>query len=143
MTSIACSTALVAAFLALSGCANQPAAEPAMDSAGIGEAAPPPVIEPYEGDGMEIPLDGRSMAHFDAYMARVKKYTDESSFTTLEDAIEYLLVYDIGVRRDKEKLIAKLDGLTGYEILSKVGWRKPAPGKSQAEKGAADATIDV
>ena len=38
-------------------------------------------------------------------------------------------------------LIKRLDGLTGYEIVARVGWRKPAPGKGPAEKGAADAKI--
>jgi hypothetical protein len=138
---IACSTAVLAAALGLGGCATQPAGDTDMDSAGIGETAPPPVIEPYEGYGMEIPLDGRSLEHFNTYMARVQKYSSEKDYTTLEDAIEYLLFYDLSVNRDKEKLIAKLDGMTGYQVLEKVNWRKPAPGRSQAEKGAADAKI--
>jgi hypothetical protein len=105
------------------------------------QVAEPEVIDTYEGDGMEIPLDGSSLEAFDASMARVKRHSTEASYTTLNNAIEYLLVYDLEVRRDKEKLVAKLDGLTGYQVVAKVGWRKPPPGTSKAVKGAADAKI--
>lgn len=106
-------------------------------------AEPEPVmeIEPWDGDGMEIPLDGSSMEAWDRSMARVEAYSDEKIFITLENAIDYLLVYDLASYKDKEKLIKRLDGLTGYQILQKINWRKPAPGKGPAEKGAADAKI--
>ena len=39
------------------------------------------------------------------------------------------------------RLIKNLDGLTGYEIIGKVRWRTPAPGKGPAEKGATDASL--
>jgi len=99
------------------------------------------IVDDFDGDGMEIPLDGTSLAAFDASMARVKRHSSTSNYKTLENAIDYLLVYDIGARGDKEKVVAKLNGLNGYQVIDKVGWRKPAPGKGQAEKGAADAKI--
>jgi hypothetical protein len=101
----------------------------------------PEVIDTYEGDGMEIPLDGSSLEAFDASMARVKRHSTEANYTTLENAIDYLLVYDLEVKRNKEKLVAKLNGLTGNEVVSKVHWRRPQPGKSEAVKDAADPTI--
>ena len=101
----------------------------------------PEVIDTYKGDGMELPMDGSSLEAWDASMARVKRHATEASYTTLNNAITYLLVYDLEVRRNKEKLVAKLNGLTGYEIVAKVGWRKPPPGTSKAVKGAADAKI--
>ena len=103
--------------------------------------ADPEVTDTYEGDGMEIPMDGTSLEAWDVSMARVKRHSTEASFTTLNNAITYLLVYDLEVKRDKEKLVAKLDGLTGNEVVAKVHWRKPLPGKSKAVKGAADAQI--
>ena len=105
------------------------------------QLAEPEVIDTYEGDGMEIPLDGTSLEAWYASMARVKRHSTEASFTTLNNAIDYLLVYDLEVKRDKEKLVAKLDGLTGYEVVAKVSWRRPPPGKSKTVKGAADAQI--
>jgi len=100
-------------------------------------------FEPWEGDGMEIPLDGSNLEAFETSLARVKAHTSPENYTTLVNSIEYLLVYDLAAKRDRAKLASHLDGLTSYQVLEKVGWRKPAPGKSQAEKGAADATIDI
>jgi hypothetical protein len=111
---------------------------------GTGDSATAPTAEiadDYDGDGMEIPLDGTSLAAFDASMARVERHTSASNYKTLENAIEYLLVYDIAARGNKEKLVAKLNGLNGYQVIDKVGWRKPAPGKGKVEKDAADAKI--
>jgi hypothetical protein len=99
------------------------------------------VVDDFEGDGMEIPLDGTSVETFDASLAMVKRHTEEANYITLQKAITYLLVYDLGAKRSREILASRLDGLNGYEVIDKVGWRKPAPGKSRAEKGSADAKI--
>lgn len=101
------------------------------------------VIENYGGDGMKIPVDGSSLAAFDASMAKIKRNTEPKAYKTLSNAIEYLLVYDMAARGDKEALVATLNGLNGYDILGKVGWRRAAPGKGDAEIGAADAKIDT
>ena len=98
-------------------------------------------IEPWEGDGMQIPLDGSSMEAWDRSLARVKAHSSEPNYITLENAIKYLLMYDLKSYRDMNTLIARLDGKTGYEIIALVGWRKPAPGKGMPEKDAADAKI--
>jgi hypothetical protein len=140
----------VTALFVLSACAttqpqsasvSKPAA--ASTSAAAAPVAEAEVADTFEGDGMEIPLDGSSLAAFEASMARVKRHASEDNYITLENAIEYLLVYDLEVKRNKDKLAAKLDGLNGYEVIARVGWRKPPPGKSKAVKGAADATIDT
>jgi len=112
---------------------NTTAAAPATKA-----AAP---VEPWDGDGMDIPLDGSSVEAFDASLARVKAHTSEANYTTLVNAIDYLQFYDLSANRDRAKVVANLNGMTGYEVLEKVKWRKPAPGKSPAEKGAADAKI--
>ncbi len=101
------------------------------------------VIENFGGDGMKIPLDGTSLAAFDASMEKIKRNTEAKSYKTLSNAIEYLLVYDISVRGNMEALASKLNGLNGYEIVGKVRWRRAAPGKGDAEIGAADAKIDA
>jgi len=138
-------TLAVTAVLFTVACA-EPQSKPLADldqsvADGSEQISEPEVIDTYEGDGMDIPLDGSSVEAFDASMARVKRHSTEASYTTLGNAIGYLLVYDLEVRRNKEKLAAKLDGLTGYEVIAKVGWRKPPPGTSKAVKGAADAKI--
>ncbi len=109
------------------------------------EAQPEPVCEyePWEGDGMQIPLDGSSMEAWNCSLERVKAYSDEDTFLTLENAIKYQLMYDLKSYRDMNKLIERHDGMTGYEIIGQVGWRKPAPGKGMPEKDAADAKIPM
>jgi hypothetical protein len=123
--------------LMLAGCASvpAPAADPTPDKVYEFEA--------WDGDGMEIPLDGSSLEAFETSMARVQAHTSPENYITLENAIDYLLVYDLSARKDKAKLAHNLDGMTPYQVIDKVQWRKPAPGKSQAEKGAADAKIEL
>jgi hypothetical protein len=53
------------------------------------------------------------------------------------------MVYDLAAKRDRTKLASHLDGLTPNQVLERVAWRNPSPGKSPSEKGAADATIDT
>jgi hypothetical protein len=131
--------ALAAALsLGLSGCVATPAQQDAEK-----EVVKTYKFEPWEGDGMEIPLDGSSIDAFDTSLARVQAHTSEANYTTLVNAIEYLLVYDLASKRDRAKLAAKLDGQTPYQVLERVGWKRPASGQSKAEKEAADAKIEI
>ena len=87
-------------------------------------AAPAEETEAQEVDGMDVPLDGSSLEAFEQSLERVKAHTSEAHYTTLKNAIDYLLVYDLAAQRDKAKLAASLDGLTGNEVVEKVSWRK-------------------
>jgi hypothetical protein len=130
---------LVAATFLLAGCATQD--KLAFDSAPEPEQENAIEFEPWDGDGMEIPLDGSSMDAWKRSMARVKAYSDPDAYTSLEAALGYLRTYDLSARGSMDNLIEQLDGMTGYEVVSRVRWRKPAPGKGLPEKGAADAKI--
>lgn len=77
---------------------------------------------------MEIPLDGSSREAWEKSLARVKAHSKQSTYTTLENAIDYLLVYDLESRGNFDTLISRLDGQTGYEIIARTNWRKPAGG---------------
>lgn len=109
---------LMALALVLAACAGTapvegPAAESEMEA------------EPWDGDGMKIPLDGSSMDAFDRSLARVKAHTTPENYQALEGAIKYLLVYDLESYGDKNKLIKRLDGMTGEEVISNVKWWQP------------------
>ena len=121
---LASATALVLLLAACAATPGQPGAEE--------EAARTYEFEPWDGDGMEIPLDGSSLEAFETSLARVKAHTSRASYTTLENAIEYLLVYDLAANRDRATLAARLDGLTPYQVVERVGWKRPTPGKSKA-----------
>ncbi len=75
------------------------------------------------GKGLDRVMDGSSLEAFERSLDLVKITGSVGEYTSLLDAIEYLMIYDIGARNDREKLAARLDGLTGYEILAKVNWR--------------------
>jgi len=108
--------------LVLTACSATTSTRPA-EPLPAAQAAEEPV-EPWNGDGLDIPLDGSSLEAFDKSLARVKAYTSPSSYTTLVNAIDYLLVYDLSANRDRARLAANLDGLTGKEIISQVRWQK-------------------
>jgi len=105
----------------LSACAAAPA-DPTPQAEAPQQAAE--AVEPWDGDGMDIPLDGSSLEAFEKSLARVQAHTSPSSYTTLVNAIGYLLVYDLSAHRDKARLAANLDGLTGNQVVDKVSWRK-------------------
>ena len=123
---------LGALLIALAGCAatgsfcstsSSQAAEPAAQ-APVQTGPDPDVVDLYGGDGMKIPVDGSSLVAFVASLDKIGRNTSESSFITLNNAIDYLLVYDLCVERSRENLAKKLDGKNGYEIIEKVRWMK-------------------
>lgn len=131
-------TALIS--LVLGGCATH-SPQGAAQSAETASDEPAWTVEPWDGYGLEIPLDGTSMDAWERSLFNVKAYSKPEDYQLLLSAIDYLLVYDLGARGNKEILISRLNGLTGYEILSRVKWRKPAPSQGQAEKGSRDESL--
>lgn len=75
--------------------------------------------------GLQVPMDGSSVEAFEASLEEVQPQMTEAEFITLNNALDYLLVYDLSARRDRAKLYANLDGLTGEQIIERVAWRKP------------------
>ena len=87
------------------------------------------VADPYA-----MYLDGSASVSGDA-----RGVTASGNRLFVVNSSEHMLTYDLSVSYDKNRLIKSLDGRTGYEVLQRVRWGKPAPGKGPAEKGAADA----
>lgn len=113
---------ILAAFaLILSACATASSTQPSAEATPAPTAEP---IEPWDGDGMEIPLDGTSLEAFDKSLARVKAHTSPEAYTTLVNAIDYLLVYNLASKGDKATLATHLDGMTGRQVVDQVKWRK-------------------
>ncbi len=89
--------------------------------------APADAVDSAEGakaTGLDIVMDGSSLEAFEKSMERVKETGSESDYKTLEGAVDYLLFYDLGAQRNREKLASRLDGKTGHEIINKVKRRK-------------------
>ena len=100
-------------------------------------------FEPWEGDGMEIPLDGSSLDAFNASLARVKAYTSPEDYTTLSNAIDYLLFYDLSARRDRAALAAQLDGLTPKQVIDKVEDQRGSENRAMPGVKAPDSTNEL
>ncbi len=88
----------------------------------VDEAAEAEAAVAATDKGMQIAIDGSSLEAFDASLAKIKETASEADYTTLESAIQWLLVYDLGTGNDRAKLAKNLDGMTGDEVISQVGW---------------------
>lgn len=117
------------------GCFPAVAAEPgeeavetleaaAVDAAPVDASSPSEAAAKQFSEGMQIPVDGSSEEAFDESLEAIGKQATKAEFTTLNNAIDYLLVYDLSAKRNRAKLAANLDGLTGEQILDRVQWRK-------------------
>ncbi len=73
-------------------------------------------------EGMQIPVDGSSVEAFDNSLQIIKAKTTASEYSTLKGALSYLMIYDLSAKRNRAKLAKNLDGLTGEQIVDKVGW---------------------
>ena len=80
--------------------------------------------EAVEATGLDIVLDGSSLAAFEKGLADIKETSTAKEYSTLENSIDYLLAYDLVAKRNKEKLAQRLDGMTGRQIIEKVDQRR-------------------
>lgn len=119
------------------------AAAPSSPSASAQPAQKVYEFEPWEGDGMEIPLDGSSLDAFETSLARVEAHTTPEHYLTLQNAIEFLLLHELSVRRDKARLAKQLDGKTPNQVIEMVMGRGLTPDRKGAERGTGDETIDL
>ena len=77
-----------------------------------------------EATGLDIVLDGSSLESFESGLDKIKETATATEYETLEKSINYLLFYDLVAQRDRQKLAARLDGLTGAEVIEKVDRRR-------------------
>jgi len=80
--------------------------------------------EAVEATGLDIVLDGSSLAAFEKSLEDIKETSTTKEYSTLEKSIDYLLTYDLVAKRNKEKLAQRLDGMTGRQIIEKVDHRR-------------------
>ena len=78
--------------------------------------------EVAEVSGLDIPMDGSSLEAFEKNLEKVRETSSESDYNSIKAAFDYLLLYDLGSKGDPEKLAARLDGVTGREMLDRIKW---------------------
>lgn len=131
--------------LFLGACATQSKTNPQPTEDVSAEAAPEEpawAIEPWDGYGLDIPLDGSSMEAWERSLVSVKAYSEPGDYRLLLSALDYLLVYDLGAKGQMELLIKRLNGLTGYQVLSRVNWRRPPPRRGPLEKDPGETSLN-
>ena len=108
------------------GCATQsqqpmePAAETAPDDMAT--------IEPWDGDGLEIPLDGSSKDAWERSLLRVKAHSEPADYQLLLSAIDYLLLYDLGAKGD---IVDVADGYARNYLVPRAFAVRATPGALQ------------
>ena len=98
------------------------ATAPAISPSAPGSGPQDKPAAPEFGEGMKIPVDGTSLDAFEQSLATIKTKTTSAEYTTLVNAIDYLMVYNIAAKRDRTKLAALLNGKTGEQIVGLVEW---------------------
>ena len=93
------------------------AAENATEESSVPETLPP---EDQAQGIMDSPLDGSSVEAFSAGLLVVDEEATEKEYRTLMSALDFLLFYDVGARRNKERLYSRLNGKSPNEIIRVV-----------------------
>jgi hypothetical protein len=69
---------------------------------------------------MDQPVDFSSPEAVEETLQNIRDQEGEAAYKNLNSAMAYLLYYDLGLRNDKAKLHAKLDGQTPRQIIAKM-----------------------
>ena len=67
---------------------------------------------------MDQPVDFSSPENVEKTLEAIRQQAGEKEASSVNNAIGYLMVYDLSVNRDKNKLYEKLNGKTAKEILA-------------------------
>lgn len=73
-----------------------------------------------DGTGLDRTLDGTSIETFEAGLAQIREEAAPEEYKRLSSALQRLLFYDVGARKDRKLLYQRLDGLTGNEIIARA-----------------------
>ena len=80
--------------------------------------------EAADATGLDIVMDGSSLEAFEQSMEKVKETGTAVEYKSLTGAIDYLLIYDIGAKRNMKVLASRLNVLTALEVVQRVKWRQ-------------------
>ncbi|HEY5775215.1 MAG TPA: hypothetical protein VIS57_03945, partial [Xanthomonadales bacterium] len=104
-----------------SACAEQKdEAASALSSGKTTETAAPSATADGEVSIMDQPVNFSTPADVDKSIATVKEQAGEDAARELQNALGYILAYDLSIGHDEEKMYKKLNGRTPNEIISKM-----------------------
>lgn len=109
-------TALLMSLFLLTACADDSADTESSSAAAVagekGAAAQDTV--------MDQPVDFSSPENAEKSIESIRQQAGESPAKKLQNAMDYMMFYDLEVKRNKEALYKKLDGKTPNEIIAMV-----------------------
>jgi hypothetical protein len=114
-------TALSLAFYGISSCAEENK-EPVDEATAKSGAVTKKVAEqPSDAENsiMNQPLDFSTPEGIETSMQNVREQAGDKAYRKLDNAMKYLLYYDLGVKNNKDALYKKLDGETPEQIIAK------------------------
>ncbi len=87
-----------------------------------GTEATEAVAEPADEEVsvMDLPVDFSSPENVEKSIETVRQQAGELEALKLNNALGYILTYDLSLGRDKAKMYKKLDGRTPNEIIAKM-----------------------
>lgn len=84
--------------------------------------AAPQKLEAFQSAAiMSKPVDFSSPENVTASFQAIQKEAGDEASSRVKNAINYMLVYDLSVGRNKQKLYEKLNGKTPNEIMAMTG----------------------
>jgi len=83
----------------------------------------PSIASAQDNSIMDQPLDFSTPENAEKSLQKVKEQEGEKAYKTLNSAMQYVLLYDLSIGHNKEKLYKKLDGSTPNEIIAKMSKR--------------------
>jgi len=101
----------------------QPAAEASAAVSGpasAGEAAEAAETAGSDMSIMDKPVNFSTPEDVDKSIEAVRLEAGDKAARDLNNALKYILAYDLSLRRDKEKMYQKLNGRTPNEIIAKM-----------------------
>jgi len=69
---------------------------------------------------MNQPVNFSTPENVEKSLQKVREQEGTPAYNDLKNALQYLLVYDLSIAHDKEKLYKKLDGRTPEQIIGKM-----------------------
>ena len=84
--------------------------------------AEPKPLEAFQSAAvMSEPVDFSSAEQVTATMEKIKQDAGDEAASRVKNAIDYMIVYDLSVGRDRDKLYKKLNGKTPNQIIAMTG----------------------
>ena len=69
---------------------------------------------------MDKPVDFSTPEQVEATLQNIREKEGESAYKNVVNTMQYLMVYDLSIGQDEDKLHKKLNGLTPNEIIAKM-----------------------